>query len=108
MAMRYLRNNSYKILEKNWRYLHREIDIIAIDNNCLVIAEVKTRKGGSFADPMGQMTVKKQAFLISAADAYIHQHKLDMDVRYDVICVNLDAGHTRLEHIKNAFHPIAC
>jgi len=107
MAVRYLMNNSFKILERNWRHLHREIDIIAIDNECLVIAEVKTRKGSSFTDPMGQMTIKKQALLVSAADAYILQHNLDMDVRYDVICVNIDAGHTRLEHIKNAFHPIA-
>lgn len=107
MALRYLEKNSYLILERNWRYLHREIDIIAKENNCIVIVEVKTRKGGIFSDPITNMTLRKQSFLVSAANAYIWEKQLDMDVRYDVICINLDAGRSRLEHIKNAFHPVA-
>lgn len=107
MAARYLEINSYLILERNWRCLHREVDIIAMEKSCLVIIEVKTRKGGAFTDPIARMTLKKQAFLISAANAYISENKLEVDVRYDVICVNIDSGRTRLEHIKYAFHPIA-
>lgn len=107
MALSYLEKNSFTILEKNWRHLHREIDIIAMEKDCLVIVEVKTRRGGTAIDPMEQMTLKKQTFLISAANDYIFQNQLDVNVRYDVICVNLETGHTRLEHIRNAFHPIA-
>jgi len=53
------------------------------------------------------VTLKKQSFLITAAEEYLYLNHLDMNVRFDVICIKLDAGHTKLEHIKNAFHPIA-
>jgi putative endonuclease len=107
MAMNYLEKNSYRILEKNWRYQHREIDIIAQENDCLVIVEVKTRSGAVYADPVENMTLKKQSFLVSAADEYIRIKGLDINVRYDVICINFGPHSTRFEHIKNAFHPIA-
>ncbi len=107
MALSYLEKNSYTILQKNWRFQHKEVDIIAQDKDCLVIVEVKTRTGVAYMDPIERVTLKKQSFLITAAEEYMFLNNLDINVRFDVICINLDAGHTKLEHIKNAFHPIA-
>ena len=42
-ACNYLKSKKYKILEKNYRCLYGEIDIIAKYNNTLVIIEVKNR-----------------------------------------------------------------
>ena len=44
LAARYLEEKQYTILEQNWRYRHREIDIIASRDNLIIIVEVKVRK----------------------------------------------------------------
>ena len=43
LACRYLESLGYTIHERNWRYGHKEVDIIAQWGPTLVIAEVKTR-----------------------------------------------------------------
>jgi len=52
IALSYLEKNSYRILQKNWHFLHKEVDIIALDKDCLVIVEVKTRTGAAYIDPI--------------------------------------------------------
>ena len=42
-AVQYLQKKGYRILERNWRYLKAEIDIIALFENTVVIVEVKNK-----------------------------------------------------------------
>ena len=44
LAVQFLVDKGYEILEKNWRNKHKEIDIVAKDGSELVIVEVKTRE----------------------------------------------------------------
>ena len=44
VAASYLRQLGYTILHRDWDYRHRDLDIVAVDDGVLVIAEVKTRK----------------------------------------------------------------
>ena len=107
IAAQYLKNLNYEILVTNWRFIHKEIDIIARDQDCLVIVEVKTRTNALFHDPVEDVTLKKQSFLIQAAEEYLYRNKLELDVRFDIIVVFIEQNRTRLEHIKDAFHPLA-
>ena len=69
-------------------------------------AEVKTRGVGSFAEARTTVTREKQAFLISAANAYIRQRALDLEVRYDILALDIEAdGSYTIEHIPSAFYP---
>ena len=43
IAADYLQRQGYTIIERNWKSGHRDLDIIALDGQTLVIAEVKTR-----------------------------------------------------------------
>lgn len=43
LASEYLANAGYVIVYRNWRYYHKEIDIIAEKDNTLIIVEVKSR-----------------------------------------------------------------
>ena len=51
MAANLLRQKGYRILERNWRCGHLEVDIIAETDDYLVIVEVKTRKSTAFGEP---------------------------------------------------------
>ena len=106
LACRYLESLGYTIHERNWRYGHKEVDIIAQWGPTLVIAEVKTRSSGSYLKARESVTREKERFLIQAADHYVRLHHLELEVRYDIIALDIapDCTYT-IEHISNAFYP---
>ena len=104
IAAEYLQENGYTILERNWHDRHQEIDIIAVKGNELAIVEVKCRAGNPLAEPYVAVTRSKQLLLIKAANAYVMQKDMDMEVRFDVISITL-GKETHIEHLENAFYP---
>ena len=104
-AAEYLIKKGYQILERNWRSGHKEIDLIALENNTLVITEVKTRKSDEFGDPEIAVGRDKQQMLIRAAEAYVRYKHLDVDIRFDIISIVITDGEPMIEHIEDAFIP---
>lgn len=105
LAENFLIKKGYQILSRNWRHNAKEIDIIARGKETLVIVEVKSRNHDFYEDPRDAVTVKKQRFLINAADAYIRANEVDLETRFDVISVVFFPGSFELEHIEGAFYP---
>lgn len=105
VAADYLLNNGYRILERNWRYNKKEIDIIAKGDGYLVIVEVKTRTSDGWENPRETITNGKIKFIVEAAEAFIMQNNLFDEVRFDVITVMPGIKGWQIEHIKEAFHP---
>jgi len=65
IAFDYLLKNGYKIKERNWRFGKGEIDVIAEENNTIVIVEVKTRSSEYFGDPEESVSRKKQKKIVT-------------------------------------------
>ena len=108
LAAEFLLKEGYEILERNWYFKHNEVDIFAKDHDTLVVIEVKTRSGNSYGEPYTAVDYRKQQYLIYAAERYIYSHDLDLEVRFDIISIIIDRfGHVAMEHVKEAFHPIA-
>ena len=105
LAVDYLTGKGYEILERNWRNVHKEIDIIAKDGKFLVIVEVKTRQTDEYGEPDVAVTRKKQRMLIAAANAYITRKGLDIETRFDIISIIFRDGEPVIEHIEDAFLP---
>lgn len=105
LAVDYLTGKGYEILERNWRNIHKEIDIIAKEGKFLVIVEVKTRQTDEYGEPDVAVTRKKQRMLIAAANAYITRKGLDMETRFDIISIVFRDGEPVIEHIVDAFLP---
>ena len=103
LAAEYLLRNGYRIKAKNWRYLKAEIDIIAQKETVLVIVEVKTRSSIVIATPEESVNKKKIKLLVAAANEYVIQHNLDVEVRFDIISIHKKGGKYKLNHIKDAF-----
>lgn len=103
LAVEYLINKGYQILERNWRSGHKEIDIIALNGNTLVAVEVKTRRSDNFGEPEIAVGVMKQRMLARAADAYVRYNKLDVDIRFDIISIVFTDQGPETEHIEDAF-----
>jgi putative endonuclease len=105
IAVSYLKEHGFEILERNWRFGKLEIDIIARKDNLLCIVEVKTRTGDYFGDPEEGVTKAKERFLATAADHYIISKNLDVEVRYDIASIIVHNGQHEIKWIEDAFYP---
>ncbi len=105
IAVNYLLEKGYEILERNWRNRHKEIDIVALDGEELVVVEVKTRQNDDYGAPDLAVTHQKQTRLISAANAYIFKNNIDLNTRFDIISIVFKDGKPVVEHIEDAFLP---
>jgi putative endonuclease len=86
LAVRYLRERGWSVLERNWRCEHGEIDIVARERDCLVICEVKTRRSTDFGEPVEAVTPVKAMRLRRLAAAYLEASGSSVPhVRIDVI-----------------------
>ncbi len=103
LAIDFLIKNDYKILEKNYRYIKAEVDIIAKKENILAVIEVKTRSTDYFGNPQDFVNPKKIKLLLSAIDHYVVQKDLDVEVRFDIIAVIHQNNNTKIEHLEDAF-----
>ena len=105
IAANYLEKKGYTILFRNWQYMHKELDLVAQFNNELIIVEVKTRIAGSLISPLEAVNLKKQRFIITAANAFIEKHNVNLEVRFDIITIVYNFNNYIIEHIENAFYP---
>jgi putative endonuclease len=107
LAAKYLEEQGYHILERNWRFKHVEIDIIAMYHEFLVIVEVKTKKRNDYGEPYLKVNYRKQRSLIFAAERFLFSHHIDREVRFDIISILIQGDRTEIEHIPEAFRAIA-
>jgi putative endonuclease len=107
LAAAFLTEKGYDILEKNWRFGHEEIDLIAKKSDVLVIAEVKTRTSNFFGEPEQFVNRQKQKRLIKAANAYVERKNIDAEVRFDIISVIISGEKKKIHHLEDAFRPVA-
>ena len=103
-ACNYLIKHNYKIIERNFKCKHGEIDIIAKDlsKSELVFIEVKTRSSLKYGIPAQAINSYKKKHLIYAARNYILKHQVNFDtfVRFDVIEIFANNYKFKLHHIQ--------
>ncbi len=99
IAAKYLKKQGYRILAQNYKAKMGEIDIIAIDKEILVFAEVKQRASADFGAPREYVTKEKQRKIKNTAQFYLMKHKHEGNVRFDVV----EVLGKDVTHIKNAF-----
>lgn len=93
-----LKENSYQILDRNYRNRYGEIDIIALKDNELVFIEVKYRKNAKYGYGMEAVDNKKMEKIFSLAETYIEEKGyFDMSLRFD--CMSY--LNEELEWLKN-------
>ena len=103
LAVDFLLDKGYVIVEKNYRFQKAEIDIIAQKETVLAVVEVKTRSTNYFGNPEEFVNPKKIKLLTMAIDDYVIKNDLDVEVRFDIIAVLALNGKFEIEHIEDAF-----
>jgi putative endonuclease len=103
LAKKYLLDNNFNIRHVNWRFKHKELDIIAIKDSILHIIEVKTRSSDYWKEPQYAVVRRKQKNMIYAANAYIKKENIELETQFDIISIIMKNNEYKIEYIPNAF-----
>jgi putative endonuclease len=105
LAADYMVNQGFTILRRNYRYRKAEIDLIARKGNILAIVEVKSRSSEFFQNITDTVTKKKIRLMVLAADHFVVDNDLNVEVRFDIITILKVNGTFKIELVENAFYP---
>lgn len=110
LAVAYLREKGYIILERDWHSGHRDIDIIAQKDDLIVFVEVKTRSSRDFQDPIIAVDRQKQNNLLRAINHYLRCKRICSPYRFDVITIvgALNCTNPEIEHIEDFYLSPPC
>ena len=103
LAVNFLIENGYDIVERNYRFNKAEVDIIAQKEDVLAIIEVKTRSTTDFGNPQDFVKPKQIKNLVKAVDEYVTVNNLEVDVRFDIIAIVKEEKQFNIEHLEDAF-----
>lgn len=111
VACSFLERLGHRILERNYRSGHLEIDIISVDGCGLHFVEVKSRVAPVATEPEESVTRLKQCKITKAALGYLHRHGKGFgqgagEVFFDVLAVTFDRGEERVEWFPGAYIPL--
>lgn len=84
-ACKFLFDNGYRIIERNFYSRFGEIDIIASKDEVLHFIEVKS--GLDYESAVQNITPKKLSRLIKTGDIYMKKNSLDITFVYDAIII---------------------
>ena len=107
-ACRYLQDRGLAPVERNFRCRHGEIDLIMLDNDCLVFVEVRYRSRGAFANAAATVDLCKQDKLVRTAEMFLATRPRYSchAARFDVVGVDgREKGDRAVEWIRDAFSP---
>ena len=115
IAANALRQAGLRIVERNWRCVAGELDIVAEErapdyaqgdpDACwLVLVEVRTRRGHAYGTARQAFPGKKQSKLRELAALYVQEKLWQGPWRIDAVAVQMDSSGklVSVEHIRHA------
>lgn len=89
-AARYLKGKGLRVLVRNWRHGHDEIDLVCLDGEVLVFVEVRTRDALALVDGYHSVTQAKKDKLRRVCRAYLKAlPQRPGHTRFDIVAVSL-------------------
>jgi putative endonuclease len=104
LVARRLARDGWCIRHRNWRFHHKEIDIVAERDGTVAFVEVKARGPDAWAHPLEAITCGKRRDLGVAARGWITLHGAPgVSYRFDAAVVVRDRAGLVLEYYEDAW-----
>ena len=102
VVARRLEEDGWTVLARNWRCARGELDIVAVDSDCVVAVEVKTRRSDACGSGLEAVTPTKLARLRRLLGMWLAGQDAAFDAaRVDVVGVLLPPrGAAVLDHVR--------
>ena len=92
------------MVQRRFRFGHRDIDLVVERDGTVAFVEVKARKGAEFGGPCSAVNYRKRKELERSAMVWIDRHGKEAEsYRFDVVGVLLNGAEVRVCHVENAF-----
>ncbi|HKJ92126.1 MAG TPA: YraN family protein [Longimicrobiales bacterium] len=100
-----LERRGWRVLHRNYRFGHKEIDLVARRGRTVAFVEVKARAGGGYGDPLEAINALKRREIETVARAWIGRHGRASDAyRFDAAGVFWPrGGPARVRYVKDAW-----
>ncbi len=112
IALSFLIDNGMVLLDRNWRWGHKELDLVmksictASGKETLCVVEVRSLSEPCAQMPFESVNHKKQRAVIAAAGGYVRVNNINFETRFDIVSVTFGSGGTyRLDYFPDAFTP---
>lgn len=103
-AAAYLRRQGWRVLHRNWRFHHKELDLIVERGGLVAFVEVKARARSSWGHALEAITAAKRRDLAVAARGWMAEHgRQFQSFRFDAVAVVRGPTGTRVEHVEDAW-----
>ena len=106
IALAWLLDHGFRLLDRNWRSGHRELDLVVESAQRVHVVEVKTLTPPLLIRPYEKVDAAKQSRMVAAARHYIAFRQIRKEVQFDVVSVVLDGDRAEVEYIPEAFFPL--
>ena len=103
LAAAFLEEQGFKIVARNFRYGHAEIDLIARRAQWMLFIEVKTRSSSAYGEPEDFVSHSQGRRIMAAAEEYIFKVDWQGHIRFDVVSVTL-GNPPRIVHFEDAIN----
>lgn len=96
----------WTVIARNWRCRRGELDLVAIDQEWLVVVEVRARSSARFGTASESVDARKRARLLDLGARFVYERRWSGPWRIDVIAVDPSAdGASALTHHRNVVGP---
>ncbi len=105
IACHWLQQRGLRLLEANFRCKPGELDLIMLDNDCVVIVEVRYRARQTHGGALQSVTPAKQKKILRATHCYLQRHKelRSKPLRFDVLALHGPLDRPAASWCKRAF-----
>lgn len=108
LALEYLLQRGMRLLERNWRSGHKELDLVMEEEGFIRIVEVRSRSFPAQIDPFESVDRAKRKKVIQAAKGYVAENRGKIkgkEVVFDVVSILFNGEAFKVEYIREAFAP---
>ncbi|WP_166364433.1 YraN family protein [Pseudomonas akapageensis] len=105
-ALNFLKEQGLRLLAQNWSCKRGELDLVMLDGDTVVFAEVRYRLHAQWGGALGSIDARKREKLVIAAQYFLQKESrwASHPCRFDVIALEGTPGEApRLNWLKNAF-----
>lgn len=88
LAADHLARRGLRLVVRNFRTRHGEIDLVMRDGETVVFVEVRLRTTARFGGAAGSITAAKRARLVAAAEGYLAQLGREPPCRFDAVLLD--------------------
>ncbi|MBR7157649.1 MAG: YraN family protein [Bacteroidales bacterium] len=105
VVMNFLIGEGMRVVARNWRSGHKELDLVMDDGEYLRVVEVKSLKYPNRGNPFENVDKGKRRLIIAAAQHFVMRYNIGKEVVFDVASVLFNGDFYKIEYFREAFSP---